>query len=359
MTTKLKIIQIVRRYGPVGGMERYVWELSKELSEAGHQVTVLCEELCTDAAHNGVEIVPLGCIRKKPRWLAHLRFSKRISDWLARHPEYQHHIIHSHERTNVHHFTTFHGPPFAKVKDKPWWKRISLRILANLYLERRELCGAQVKAIIPNSALIADALRDYYPEISNRLVAPISPGVANMPKRADRIVDADAGVIGFVGKEWKRKGLDIAVQIVAELRRSRPKLSFIVAGPNPDAVRHLFTHWPDGSVQLLGETDSAPLYAQFDLLLHPARQEPYGMVIAEARAAGVPVMISDACGIADELDSASVLALDTPTPVWAQACDDQIDMINQTGKTSHAVIRDWQVVAADQIACYAQYSENS
>ncbi|RLL52265.1 glycosyltransferase [Mariprofundus sp. EBB-1] len=355
MTTKLNIIQIVRRFGPVGGMERYVWELSREIAAAGHQLTVLCEELCADAAPEGVAVVSLGGIRKKPRWLAHLRFSKRVSDWLATHPEYQHHIIHSHERTNVHQFTTFHGPPFAKVKDKPWWKRISLRILANLYLERRELCGIQVKAIIPNSTLIANALNDYYPEISKRLAAPITPGVADIPKCVERVVDTDAGVIGFVGKEWKRKGLDMAVKIVTELRHNRPKLSFIVVGPNPDAVRHLFAHWPEERYQLLGETDSAPLYAQFDLLLHPARQEPYGMVIAEARAAGVAVLISDACGIADELDNASVLALDAPISTWAKACDDRMNGINQMRESSDVVIRDWQVVAADQIACYRQY----
>ena len=349
MSSMLRIIQIVRRFGPVGGMERYVWELSGELAAVGHQVTVLCEELCSDAAPEGVEVVSLGTIRKKPRWLAHLRFSKRVANWLTTHPEYQHHIIHSHERTNVHQFTTFHGPPFARVKDKAWWKRISLRIMANLYLEKRELSGPQVKAVIPNSRLIAETLAHYYPEISDRLSHPITPGVADIPVRPDRVIEADGGVIGFVGKEWKRKGLDIAVNIVAALRLHRPNLTFIVAGPNPDDIRHLFEQWPVESFQLLGETDSTPLYAQFDLLLHPARQEPYGMVIAEARAAGLPVIVSNACGIADELDDDSLLALNAPITTWEKACEAQL------GHHSKAVIRDWRAVAADQIVCYRQH----
>jgi len=350
MSSKLNIIQIVRRFGPVGGMERYVWELSRELAAAGHQVTVLCEEDCGEAPPESVHVVALGCICKKPRWLAHLRFSKRISDWLATHPEYQHHIIHSHERTNVHHFTTFHGPPFARVKDKPWWKRISLRIMVNLYLEKRELCGAQVKAVIPNSRLIAETLTHYYPEISDLLSSPITPGVADMPVRpSNRVITNDAGVIGFVGKEWKRKGLDIAVDIVAELRLQRPNLSFIVAGPNPDDIRHLFAHWPEGSFQLLGETDSTPLYAQFDLLLHPARQEPYGMVIAEARAAGLPILVSTTCGIADELDDDSLLALNATIRDWAKTCEVQL------GNSSKAASRNWRDVTEDQITCYRQH----
>ncbi|MBL4775352.1 MAG: glycosyltransferase family 4 protein, partial [Mariprofundus sp.] len=261
----MNIVQIVRRYGPVGGMERYVWELTRELATMGHQMTVLCEACLADPPDN-VKVIELGTVREKPRWLAHLRFSKRVSDWVAANPDHGR-IIHSHERTDVHHITTFHGPPFAQVKNKPWWQRISPRIAANLYLERRELCAPQVKVIVPNSSLIADSLCHYYPAINHRIASPITPGVGAIPARPKRSVAQDAGVIGFVGKEWKRKGLDIAVQIVAQLRRQRPHLKFIVAGPKPDDIRHLFQDW-NGGFELLGETDSTPLYAQFDLLLH-------------------------------------------------------------------------------------------
>ena len=352
MSDLLNIVHVVRRYGPVGGMERYVWELTHELAAAGHQVRVLCEVLCSKQAPDGVEVIAFGTIREKPRWLAHLRFSKRVSEWIVNHPD-DTRIIHSHERTCVHHVTTFHGPPFAKVKDKAWWKRISPRIAANLYLEKRELCGPQVKAVIPNSILISEALSHYYPEVTERLVAPITPGVADIPKRPDRSVNQQAGIIGFVGKEWKRKGLDIAVEIVAELHKSRPNLKFIIAGPKPDDIRHLFEHWQEKNYQLLGETDSTPLYAQFDLLLHPARQEPYGMVIAEARAAGVPVLVSDACGIANELDDQSVLPLHAPIPDWSNICETWL------GKGSTAVIRDWRSVALDQINCYQKILKSS
>jgi len=344
----MNILLIVRRYGPVGGMERYVWELTKELALAGHNVTVLCESLCADKAPDGVKVIAFGTVRPKPRWLAHLKFSKRVSSWVADHPD-DARIIHSHERTCVHHFTTFHGPPFAKVRDKPWWKRLSLRIAANLYLERRELCGPQVKAVIPNSKLISDALLHYYPGLVNTMANPVTPGVGTIPLRPDRLIEGDSGVIGFVGKEWKRKGLDIAVQIVREIHRQRPHMKFIVAGPKPDDVRHLFRNWHEDSYELLGETDSTPLYAQFDLLLHPARQEPYGMVIAEARAAGLPVVISDACGIANEIDENCILALNATIEDWAKVCELQI------GHLSKPLIRDWKCVAQDQIDCYQSY----
>ncbi|MDQ6993306.1 MAG: glycosyltransferase family 4 protein [Mariprofundus sp.] len=347
----MKLLYIVRRYGPVGGMERYVWELSRELSAMGHQMTILCEGLETAPAPANIHIVQLGAVRPKPRWLAHLRFSRKVSDWLAAHPDSER-IIHSHERTAVHHVTTFHGPPFAAVRDKPLWKRISPRIYANLWLEKRELYGPQVKAVVPNSALIARALLHYYPKLSATLVAPVVPGVClNIPARADRPVPRQGGVIGFIGKEWKRKGLDIAVAIVQKLREQRSELRFVVVGPEPKQIRHLFKEW-HGGYQLLGETDSTPLYSSFDLLLHPARQEPYGMVIAEARAAGLPVIISSNCGIANELQKSNVLNIDADLNHWVEACQ------NLLGQKTAPVGHSWHHVAEQQLTCYRSVFNN-
>ena len=335
----MKLIHVVRRYGPVGGMERYVWELTHELHKLGHEVLVLCEA-CLAEKPQGIVVHELGAIAPRPRWLSLLRFSRKVARWLEINPHsgWQ---IHSHERLDVHHLTTFHGPPFATVRDMPWWRRLSLRVAMQLYLERRELTVAQ--RIVPNSPFIRKRLSHYYPELAYKLIDPIVPGVAAMQLREAHSIPRDGGVVGFVGKEWQRKGLPFAVEIVAHLRRNRPALQLWVVGPAAAEVQHLFAGWPSG-YRLLGWSDQAH-YAEFDVLLHPARAEPYGMVISEAMAACVPVVISDVCGAAAQVtpDAGTVLPLAAPPEAWADAVEEQLRRRDAPPR----FVRGWNEVAQE------------
>jgi UDP-glucose:(heptosyl)LPS alpha-1,3-glucosyltransferase len=347
--TPVPSLHVVRRYGPVGGMERYVWELTRALAAAGHPVTVVCVRN-NAPGQPGIVVHELGVTVPRPRWLSLLRFSHRFARWLRQHPQ-PGTLIHSHERLGVHQVTTFHGPPFASVRERPWWRRASLRVWMQLRLERRELCGSNVRAVVPNSHLIARQLLQYYPEIGARLTAPVPPGVTPGPLRPARTVPSDAGVIGFIGKEWRRKGLEQAIAIVAELRRRRPRIELWVVGPAPEEVARLFASW-DGGYRLLGWSRDFAVYSQLDLLLHPARAEPYGMVIAEAMASAVPVVISDCCGIAPDVarESGTVLSPEAPLAEWVAACERQLDRTESPPR----FVRGWQRVAEEQVAIYRE-----
>lgn len=347
----MRLLHVVRRYGPAGGMERYVWNLTAELAAKGHDVTILCERLKADAPPANVTCIELGDIAARPRWLAHLRFSRRVSRWTAAHPD-EARTIHSHERTAVHHITTFHGPPFARVRDREWWRRASLRAQISLWLERREVCGQQVRAVVPNAELIGNMLTRFYPCIGTRLTDPITPGVRTGRQHPGRRVPIDGGVIGFVGKEWKRKGLDIAIRIIEQLRQTRPRIEFRVAGPQPQEIEPLFAQW-SGGYHLLGEVDTADIYAGLDLLLHPARSEPYGMVITEAMAAKVPVLVSDQCGAAGDVRPAhgTVMALATPATAWAEAAHTLLARDESPPGYEHP----WCDVAEAYVRCYRRF----
>ncbi len=344
----LTVVQIVRKFGFYGGMERYVWELSHALADLGVKVHILCEQSEQNISHGNIKIHYLKKIIPKPRWLAMLRFSSNVSSWIENNVD-SNWIIHSHERTAVHHVSTFHGPPFAHVYNKPWWKRVSIRVTVWLYLERRELCASQVKAILPNSDLILNDLKKMYPCVREILLPPAYPGIEKSSHVARN--KSDKKVILFIGKEWKRKGLEKAERIVKKLRQSDPSIEFWVIGPDKEEIKYLFKSWNSG-FRLLGWQDASKFMSLASLLLHPATSEPYGMAIAEATNYGIPVVVSNQCGIASQVSSrsGSVIDIEANTDEWVDSCLEELNRkvpVLGIGKS-------WQELAQQYIEIYRQ-----
>ena len=356
MNKQLKVTQIVRKFGPVGGMETYVFNLVKSLSDLGIPVTVLCEEIYRDPP-KGVELIRLPKPCDRPRWVSLLVFSQQLSSYCKKlgvlgKPN---NVIHSHERTSVHNITTFHGPPFARIYEWPKYRLISPRVLAHLYLEYREILGAQVMRVIPNSKIIADSLLQFYPKVFDRLSAPICPGVMEIPKRELQVVSPTAGVVGFIGKEWKRKGLAYVKTIMQKLLIGRRDLELIVVGPCEEDVKFLFRDYP-GKLTIKGWVASQDIFQSIDVLLHPAQEEPYGMVIAEAMAANVPVVISNHCGAAQNVtpDRGSVLSLNAELDLWASEVNNWLN----NRRPMPGFCRLWSDVANEHLKIYEEVKFN-
>jgi glycosyltransferase involved in cell wall biosynthesis len=93
----------------------------------------------------------------------------------------------------------------------------------------------------------------------------------------------------WVGQTGYGKGLDVAMAAVAEARADLPGLRLRVvgirAGKAPDWVDWLGIVPPDGM---------ADVYPDADLFIFPTRHESFGLVVIEAMAAGLPVVVSDA-----------------------------------------------------------------
>lgn len=315
----MKVVRAVRRYGPVGGMERYVWEATQALRDLGHEVEVVCE-VCT-ARPAGIVVHELGTVMPRPRWLALLRFGMGVRRWLQANPR-PGWVVHSHERLGCHDVTTFHGPPFATIFEKPWWRWLSLRVVMQLFLEIREL--AVSRQVIPVSDQVARQLLHYYPWVRSWLAAPVVPAVAEAPVFPP-VPRRGRHVIGFVGREWRRKGLAQALDLVGRLRQVRPDVELLIVGPEPEDVAELMR--ARGTACRLVPWSARVPYEAMDVLLHPARSEPFGMVVTEALAAGVPVVVSEACGAASVVTymHGDVVPLDAEPAHWLAALERQLD----------------------------------
>jgi UDP-glucose:(heptosyl)LPS alpha-1,3-glucosyltransferase len=287
----VKVVQVVKRFGLCGGMEEYAYRLTNKLSTLGVKVQVVCEQKVHEPEDKKIQISELGKSLEKPRWLSHLLFAKKVRNWAKLHAD-KNTIIHSHERIDCHHLTTIHSTLY-NFQNKP--SIPSLRNWMNEFIERRELEAAQV--IIPVSSMIGDQIRIKYPDLAEKIADPVPPGVS--PINATRkIFDPDSPVLGFMGKEWERKGLPKVISIWRELRKDIPNLQLCLAGFS-DNEKIGLSKDEMISVQILGYLSvKEEFYSRIDILLHPAKKEAYGMVIAEALSLGIPVVCSKECGIA-------------------------------------------------------------
>jgi len=139
--------------------------------------------------------------------------------------------------------------------------------------------------------------------------------------RAELGVPADARVIGTVAQICKRKGIDILIDTAAEILNRRRDVWFLVAGPDAGGEEE-FSRKMRGRVAALGlerqfifcgpRDDINNFLASLDIFFLPTRSEPFGMVIAEAMAAGIPVVTSRVGGIPEIIPDESIGLLADP-----------------------------------------------
>src|SRR5690606_38779743 len=108
--------------------------------------------------------------------------------------------------------------------------------------------------------------------------------------------------------DWNHKGLDVLLQAMEMLVDAYPDLRMKVAGRGKDAERLLREARTAGireNIELIGGVDDetrAELFSGARILLMPSRFEGFGMVAAEAMAAGVPVIASNTGSLPEVVD---------------------------------------------------------
>lgn len=314
-----RIVHIVRRFGCVGGMESYVWNLTHELVRLGLQIEIICEETFGQFDPN-ILIHRIPKSQPKPRWRSMQRFRKLVTQYVNDNFQSHQVLIHSHERSDCHHVTTFHGPPISSKTSFLNNLLTSRRVSAWRQMEKDELLSDSTVQILAVSSISKQQLLELYPEVTDEKIQIAHPGIH--PHRSCRGSESSEAKPRskkciFVGTEWKRKGLILAVEIVSQ---SSPAVLLDIFGPSIEDLPDRIKNHP--CVNVMGWKQTIP-WEEYEVLIHPAKKEPFGMVVAEARAHGVKVLTSSEVGSVDlGFNDLVAIKLNAPLGDWVDALED-------------------------------------
>lgn len=326
---KLRIAVFNRTFSPTGGgAERYSIALVEQLS-ARHEVHVFAQVI--EHQWQGVTYHQVSAPLRKPRWVNQLWFA--TATWWATRSGFD--IVHSHENTWHGEVQTVHVLPvkYSLFQGRQGFRRVlrwvkvltSPRLLAYLGLERARYAPRPGRQVVVTSESLRPIMEAAYPGC-RAVVSVVTPGIT-MPvlpvgsgrkreARAKLGLPADGTCLLFVGNDYRKKGLEGLLRALARLPGA-PSLA-VVGNPAhiPEFRAVADTLKLGARVFFLGALqDVGPAYEAADILVHPTFEDTFAMVVLEAMAHGLPVVVSGPkyCGIAGLLrQGVNALLLDDP-----------------------------------------------
>jgi UDP-glucose:(heptosyl)LPS alpha-1,3-glucosyltransferase len=176
--------------------------------------------------------------------------------------------------------------------------------------EKRLFGSVRLKAVICNSKMVKDEIRNHF-GVAEEKLRVIYSGVDTRvfhpdlkrhraAVRAQYVIPEDATLFLFVGSGFARKGVSTLLEAMARLSAGT-YLLVVGHDKNLEKYRARAQRLGLGSrVQFTGrQADAKPFYGAADGLVLPTLYDPFPNVALEAMASGVPVITSSKCGAAE------------------------------------------------------------
>ncbi|MCA8987907.1 MAG: glycosyltransferase family 4 protein [Planctomycetaceae bacterium] len=212
---------------------------------------------------------------------------------------------------------------------------------------------------------VSDATRDYYVQqgIAPQQIQRIYNGieldshVVRTDLRSELGLNQQVKLAAQIGQVCLRKGQDLLISSWLKLLPDFPEWHLVVIGERYSGkqesrdyftglVKELENGSEDPRVHFLGyRTDVRELLPQIDLLIHPARQEPFGRVLLEAAAAGQAIVATSVGGTEEMLEGERSVKLVPPDhkELLIEACRDLMadaTLRNKLGQAAQGRIAD-------------------
>jgi UDP-glucose:(heptosyl)LPS alpha-1,3-glucosyltransferase len=304
-----RIAVVVPKYGLVGGGERFASEVTERLARTGRYEMHVFANRWQAADGSPVVFHKVPMIRF-PRSLRPWSFA-----WLAQRAikRERFDLVHSHDRFPGADVYSVHAVPHAGWVREVRRKKPSLFDRAMIGVERQMMRDGKRARFLPVSSLALEAFRREYGELPGRWEV-LSPGVDvarfASPERAAcrREIRGRHGIgesellLLFVGMNFEVKGLDA---IIAALPKTRSKL-LVVGRGNERKYRELARSLGVADAVVFAGTQPAGIeryYRAADAFIMLSAFDTFGLVVLEAMAAGLPVIVSENVGAKDLVEN--------------------------------------------------------
>ena len=294
-----------------GGLELYVYRASKQLSATDKIFPVLDEQgfLADKFRQDGYEIHPLSISFKPFPYLAAKKLAKIIDE----------------NNIDVVHLHWIKDLPLASIAKKFSKRKPRLVYTRQMQITRSKddwyhnFIYKELDALITiTKSLAEDTRRFLNPSLAERVV-PLYYGVAE----PDRMIGNDERssirnewgfsentfVVGLFGRIKHEKGQHLLIEAISKLRRDGYDIGGLIVGHSmDDDYQQQLKNQVDlsglsGSIVFKGFVDNPQRWMQAcDLIALASKEETFGLVLAEAMHAGMPVIGTNSGGVPEIIE---------------------------------------------------------
>lgn len=300
-----------------GGVQNHIRDFTEELMRRGHTVSVLAPINAgddTDAPDVPPYVVKAGKPVSVPyngsvaRILFGPRTAARVRKWLA---EGEFDIIHAHEPNSV-----SVGLLAAWLADAPIVATFHAMMRSRALSAAHGILQSAMEKISARIAVSEDARRTIVEHLGGDcVVIPNGIFVDRFAVGPNPEWASTGGTLSFLGRlEETRKGLPVLLRAWNEIHTAVPDARLLVAGRGDvGALARKIPPAHRDSITFLGaitDEEKAVMLASSDIYVAPhTGGESFGIVLAEAMAAGAPVLASDLTAFRAVLDDGRLGAL--------------------------------------------------
>ena len=301
MKGKKKIAVVIGAFTRRGGAERIAVETCEYFKEQ-YDFHVICREF-----ENQIDGITIHKVRRIniPRSLKRIIFAFQVRNVLKK---LDVDLVHTHERIFEADIFSLHGtPPEHWAKEVLGRKYLNLFDRSCAYLDRKLIKSSRCKILLPVSKLVEDCYRKYY-DLSGKTIQVVHPTVSeefvNPPPslfdwRERLEIPKDAKVVLFVANNYEHKGLDLVMDSMKEVLQE--KEIYLWIGGRGNIPKYKTKAKKLGIVEFVRFTgmirENLPhLYRSSNIFVLPSKFDTFGIVVTEALASGVPVLVSKTTG---------------------------------------------------------------